>query len=103
VTEAEEVTYDDPNEAARQALPPEAPRLYLSAYEVTINAGEPFNRLAYVEEITDDVDPRDRSFRNIQINGEVDPNTPGVYQLTYYVVDTNGNHSNDAVLTVTVK
>ena len=99
-TAAEEV---DPNEAARQALPPEAPRLYLTEYEVTLNRGENFSRLSYVQDITDDVDTRERLFRNISIDNDVDVWTAGTYALTYYVMDSNGNRSNDAVLTVTVK
>ena len=42
-------------------------------------------------------------YRKIQITGTVDVNTPGTYELTYYVVDSNGNASNGAVLTIVVK
>ena len=90
------------NEAAIAALAPEAPRLYLSEYAITINAGSEFNPLLYVEDITDDLDARDDLYMEIQIEGGVDTATPGVYELYYLVVDSTGNSSNQANLTVTV-
>ncbi len=91
------------NEAAIAALAPEAPRMYLSQYAVTIPAGSDFNALGYVEDITDDADSRDDLYRQIQISGEADTQTPGVYELYFYVNDSDGNTSNQARLSVTVQ
>ena len=41
--------------------------------------------------------------KKIQITGDVNTGAAGTYELTYYVVDSNGNSSNGAVLTVVVK
>ena len=100
VADAEEISA---NEAARQALPPEAPKLYLTVDEVTIDRGTNFNRLSYVEDIVDDVDSRESLYRNIMIDNDVNTWTAGTYTLTYYCEDSSGNRSNDAVLTVTVR
>lgn len=65
--------------------------------------GTPVDQLSYVSDIQDDVDATNTLYRQIQIEGNVDSNTPGTYELTYYVVDSNGNESNRAVLTIVVQ
>ena len=82
----------------------------LSAIEWGINIagaeiakGTQIDRLSYVKDIQDDKDSTSDLYRKIQITGTVDVNTPGTYELTYYVVDSNGNASNGAVLTIVVK
>ena len=42
-------------------------------------------------------------WRRIQINGQVNTYTPGTYTCSYYVVDSAGNMSNTAELTVIVQ
>lgn len=91
------------NEAKIAALPQGCPALYLEQYEEKLVAGSDFNVLSYVKEITDDVDDRSWLFQHIQVSGEVNTYVPGVYQLVYYVIDSNGNQSNEALLTVTVE
>ena len=59
--------------------------------------------LKYVEDIQDDDDDRDALYRDIQVSGEVDVNTAGIYELSYYVTDSDGNQSNIEVLKVTVQ
>lgn len=99
----EQQTPDDGGQAERiAALSPEAPRLYLSQHQVTIQAGEDFRSLEWISDITDDSDDRNSLYRDIRVDGEVDANTAGTYELTYYVVDSSGNRSNEEVLTVTV-
>ena len=90
------------NEAAIAALSPAAPRMYLSDYVVNIAQGSEFNSLSYVSDITDDADSRDDLFTQIQIVGSVDTTTIGTYELIYYVIDNDGNMSNEAKLTVNV-
>lgn len=86
-----------------EKLNPQDPRFYLTTYYLKVNRGTPINQLSYVKDIQDDVDASNDLFRKIQITGTVDVNTPGTYELTYYVVDSNGNSSNGAVLTVVVE
>ncbi|HIV16366.1 MAG TPA: DUF5011 domain-containing protein [Candidatus Alectryocaccobium stercorigallinarum] len=90
------------NDAAIAALPAGAPRMYLTEYAVSIPVGTEFNSLGYVEDIQDDLDLRDELFTKIQITGNVDITTPGTYELFYYVIDNDGNTSNQARLSVTV-
>lgn len=91
------------NEAAIAALPAESPRLYLKEYEVTLPVGSEFNKLNYVKEIIDDKDTREILYQDIRIQGEVDASTAGTYELIYQVVDSDGNRSNEAKLTVTIQ
>lgn len=91
------------NEAAIAALPAGSPKFYLTEYDLTITAGSTFNELSYVKEITDDKDTRERLYRNIQIEGQVNSGTAGTYEMRYHVVDSDGNKSNDAVLKVTIQ
>ena len=64
--------------------------------------GSSFDSLSYVSDIRDDKDETSELFRKIQIEGTLDTNTAGTYELTYYVVDNDGNTSNRAVLTIVV-
>ena len=91
------------NEAKIAALSPGCPALYLKQYEEKLAVGSSFNLLGYVQEITDDVDDRSWLFQHIQVAGEVNSYTPGVYEMIYYVIDSDGNQSNEAKLTVTVE
>lgn len=85
-----------------EMLSPTAPRFYLTTYYLELPVGTPFDGLSYVADIQDDVDSTNDLYRRIQIDGEVNVSVPGTYELTYYVVDSNGNSSNGAVLTVVV-
>lgn len=85
------------------AMAPGAPKFYLTTYYLEIPVGTPVDQLSYVSDIQDDVDATNTLYRQIQIEGNVDSNTPGTYELTYYVVDSNGNESNRAVLTIVVQ
>lgn len=83
-------------------LPAGSPRIYLKGNTVTIKKGEEFNRLSYVKEIKDDKDTSANLWKKIQINGKFDNKTPGSYEQTYKVVDSDGNSSNEAKLTIVV-
>lgn len=84
-------------------LNPQDPRFYLTTYYLKIPKGTSIDKLSYVKSIEDDTDATNELYRKIQITGNVDVNTPGTYELTYYVVDSAGNASNGAVLTVVVE
>lgn len=100
----------DPETAAREsaeadiaALAPAAPVLRLKQYTVTIPVGSTFNQLSYLENVADDKDTREMLYRQIMIEGSVNPAAAGTYELIYWAKDTDGNSSNRAKLTVTVQ
>ena len=95
-------------------LPPEAtlpptetrgenPQITLTNERVIVAKGTEINRILYVKDIVDDKDDRVELFGQIQIKGEVDTSTTGDYDLIYYVVDSDGNQSNEAKMTVVVE
>lgn len=93
-----------PTEEAEEDLPEGSPRITLTTDEDTVEAGTSVNRIEYVESIEDDEDDENALWRSIQITGdELDTDTPGTYELIYYVIDSDGNQSNEAPLTITVE
>ena len=98
--DAEDYEEDD----STDDLSAEAPRIKLSTNHVTIKKGESINRISYVESVTDDKDSKETLYKRIEISGDTfDKDTPGTYEQTYYVVDTDGNRSNEAKLTIVVQ
>jgi hypothetical protein len=91
------------NEEAASSLPPESPRLFLTEDEITIPAGSEFNSLNYIKDITDDEDNRDTLFQSVQVDGRLNADEAGTYELRYHAKDSDGNQSNTAVLKVTVQ
>lgn len=85
------------------SLSPEAPRFYLTTYYLEIPAGTSIDKLSFVSDIQDNNDSTNDLYRKIQILGDVDIYTPGTYEITYYVIDSVGNMSNEAVLTIVVQ
>lgn len=82
----------------------ENPHIKLTTDKVSIKAGDSVNRIKFVESITDDKDDADQLWGSILIVGdEFDKNVPGVYEQIYYVVDSDGNKSNEETLTITVE
>lgn len=90
-------------EQKADAMPAQCPRLYLKEYYMTISVGSSVDLLSNVKEISDDSDNTSELWKRIQINGQVDASTKGTYTCTYYVVDSAGNMSNSAELTVVVE
>lgn len=99
----DEEKFEKENEEKIAALPAGAPKVYLTQYAVKIKPGEAFDPLSYVKEIADDADEAFALWRVIQIQGDYDVNTPGNYELNYYVVDSSQNQSNVAVLRLVVE
>ena len=57
-----------------------------------------------MESVTDDKDSKETLYKRIEISGDTfDKDTPGTYEQTYYIVDTDGNRSNEAKLTIVVQ
>lgn len=83
--------------------PEGSPQIWLNEHEVSLPLGSKFNVLRYVEDIQDDKDDRDSLYGDIQVDGSVDVHTTGVYELSYYVIDSDGNRSNAEILRVTVQ
>ena len=88
---------------ALDALQPQQPKLYLTQYEVRLSPGSGFDGLSFVKDIVDDADSFEELSKRIQINGNADTNVEGTYEIEYLVVDTQGNSSNTAKLTVIVQ
>ncbi len=97
-------SYKAEQEAKIQELDPRSPKIYLTQYYTELPHGTEFSPLSFVEEIEDDVDNRDLLFTRIQINGieALNMDVPGSYDLGYFVLDSEGNQSNLAYLTVRV-
>lgn len=102
-TAEEEAARVQEMEEAIAALPPGSPEFRLSQHVVTLAAGSDFNSLEYVGSLTDDVDSSEDLHTRIQVAGEVDTSLPGTYELIYYVLDSDGNMSNEEVLEVIVE
>lgn len=104
--ETDEEASDDSEESGDSTddLSAEAPRIKLTTSRVTIKKGESINRISYVESVTDDKDSKDTLYKRIEISGDTfDKDTPGTYEQIYYVIDTDGNRSNEAKLTIVVQ
>lgn len=89
--------------AEADAMPAQSPRIYLSDYLIKVPVGTSVDLLSYVSEIKDDSDDVYALWRKVQITGEVNSAVPGTYKCTYYVIDSQNNISNNAVLTVVVE
>lgn len=79
------------------------PVLRLKAAAVTLKKGETFNEISYVDAVADDKDSREQLFRRISIKGECNTRQAGTYKLSYRVTDSDGNVSDEKVLTVVVE
>ena len=90
-------------EAEANAMPDQNPRIYLTDYLIKVPVGTSVDLLSYVSEIKDDSDDVQALWQKIQIIGEVNSTVPGTYKCTYYVIDSQNNISNNAVLTVIVE
>ena len=90
-------------EAEANTMPDQNPRIYLTDYLIKVPVGTSVDLLSYVSEIKDDSDDAYALWRKVQITGEVNSAVPGTYKCTYYVIDSQNNISNNAVLTVIVE
>lgn len=103
-TEPVKETKTDKSEPKENELPASNPRIALKEKEVKIKVGEDLNRISLVESITDDKDEQNLLWRSINIRGdEFNKNKAGVYEQIYYVVDSDGNKSNEEILKIIVE
>lgn len=91
---------EDPNELVPTT---EAPVIALTTDHVTVAAGSEFDPMSVVKGVADTVDNADVLSRQISAEGAYDMNTPGTYQLQYFVIDSDGNTSDIKTLTITVQ
>lgn len=84
-------------------MPAQSPKIYLNEYYVTTSVGSTVDLLSNVKEIQDDKDNSNDLWHRIQISGTVNTAAAGTYTCTYYVIDSDGNMSNSAELTVVVQ
>lgn len=79
------------------------PSLELLSDVVRIKAGDSFDPIAQVKEVTDDKDARDKLFADITVKGDYNTTMPGSYELKYIVRDSDGNPSAPRKLTLIVE
>lgn len=79
------------------------PVIALNTDHMTIEAGGDFDVLSIVRGVADDKDSTQSLYTNIRIDGEYDTETPGSYEIRYYVVDSDGNESKPQAFTLTVE
>ena len=97
-------TETDDEDDTEDSVSPGSPVIKLKQSTVTIKRGQSVNRVSYVESITDDKDDKNTLWKQIQIKGDTfDSSTSGTYEQIYYVVDSDGNKSNEAKLTIVVE
>ena len=107
--EAEELQENSETKAQKDVedaiadLPKESPRFRLSQHEVMLAVGEVFDYSQYISDITDDKDSREQLYGRIRLKGKVDTSKAGIYEISYFVVDSDKNQSNVEVLTVKVE
>lgn len=86
-----------------QPVDPKAPVLTMAEHAFTIEEGGPFTPKNRVLRVEDDVDNSDYLMRHLNVDGDYDINTAGVYELDYYVVDSEGRESNHEKMVLTVE
>ncbi len=103
-----ETQAEQADEAVRNTLAADAPRLYLKVHYVTIPVGGKFSYMSYISQLTDDKDSSATLSQRINVggaahSGRLDTSTPGNYDVEYSCDDSDGHKSNVAILHVTVQ
>lgn len=81
---------------------PGKPVIHLVADTVSVNAEDGAYIIEFVESVTDDKDSPEDLFHNISVLGEYDLSVPGTYHVEYIALDSDGNESDRAKLTINV-
>jgi len=81
---------------------PELPVITLNTATATLKVGDSFRFGDYIEGFFDNKDDQTTLGGQIHVEG-ADTTTPGVKEVHYYVIDSDGNRSLDAILALTVE
>ena len=86
------------------AVVPGSPVVNLTQNTTAISIGAEFDPMTYVASLSDDKDSQDELLENLQIYGGESVNTAqqGIYHVIYFVEDSEGKRSSEALLTVEV-
>jgi hypothetical protein len=87
-------------EARANALETKIPYIRLNTYSARLKVGDIFNYANYIDYAVDDVDD---VYRTIIVSRNYNTSEPGVYDVSFYVTDSDGNRSNIEVLKLTVE
>lgn len=90
---------------------PAAPQIYLTDYWIEVPVGTTIDAVSYVKEIKDDADDIFELWKKIQLrdaagnqaSSPISFAAAGTYEYSFLVVDSQGNVSNSAVMTIVVK
>lgn len=102
--ETEKETKNNSRESAAETVSKGSPRIILTRKSVVMDEGDDLNRLSFIKSVSDDKDTEEYLSGRIQITGdEFDRNKPGTYKQIFFVIDSDGNKSNEAELIITVR
>lgn len=82
---------------------PVSPVVNMKTDSATINVGDKFNITDYIENISDDKDTKAALLKTVAIKGNYDRKVKGVYDITVYCTDSDGNESNHVSFTLNVE
>ncbi len=75
----------------------------LTTNQITVPVRGEFDPVSVVQGAVDDKDSFEMLYQNIHVDGDYDLKVPGVYELRFYVTDSDGNASDPHILTLTVE
>lgn len=99
---AQEVITEEPT-TELVTVSPDSPVVRLTAEKVSMNVGDTFNYMDYIDSITDDKDEELELYRRIRVEGYYNTNAIGDYPVDYFVKDSDGNKSNVATIVLKVR
>lgn len=87
-------------DSQQEPADPKAPVISLNTNQVTIGVNDRFSYTSYIASMTDDEDDFATLSRRLRLTGDYQKYAAGTYEIHYLVSDTDGNKSNDVVLTL---
>ena len=104
-TEATQDGYGVPRAEGSPDIQPDGgrPAMALVTESVKIRVEDTFDPISLVWGVVDDKDGADILYQHIHAEGEYSTQTPGTYEIRYYVSDSDGNTSDPQIVTLTVE
>lgn len=97
-------TEEDQNVQTAELTPNgERPVLALNSTSATVAVGTTFDPMSVVQGMVDDKDSTDVLSQKVMVDGTYDTAVPGNYNLSFYVMDSDGNTSDPVAFTLTVQ